>query len=153
MCPESPQLSSGPFSSIIIPWSGVKIWPRILLMNQKRFMIIDIFIVISITNNEVNGQTPSSCDSRNLNLSPFCNLTSTSSAMWLPSVLETYKNQTTSYVHQRTGPMRLKFPKSMEERELITSLTKVIVTYSTLAKTKLFFRNALTTMPMKTTLP
>ena len=73
--------------------------------------------------------------------------------MWLPSVLETYKNQTTSYVHQRTGPMRLKFPKSMEERELITSLTKVIVTYSTLAKTKLFFRNALTTMPMKTTLP
>ena len=96
-------------------------------MNQKHFMINDIFIVVTISINEVNNQTPRSCDSRNLNLSPFCDLTSISSAMWLPSVLETYKNQTTSYVHQRTGPMRLKFPKSMEERELITSLTKVLV--------------------------
>ena len=101
-------------------------------------MIIDIFIVATISINEVNGQTPSSCDSRNLNLSPFCELTSTSSAMWLPSVLETYKNQTTSYFHQRTGPMRLKFPKSMAEREIITSLTKVIDAYSTSAKTKFF---------------
>ena len=100
-------------------------------MNQKHLMIIDIFIVVTISINEVNGQTPSSCDSRNLNLSPFCDLISTSSAMWLPSVLETYNNQTTSYVHQRTGPMRLKFPKSMEQRELITSLTRVIVAYST----------------------
>ena len=67
----------------------------------------------------------SSCDSRNLNLSPFCNLTLTSLAMWQPSILETYGNQTTSYVNQTSGPMRLKYPNSMGERELISSLAKV----------------------------
>ena len=67
----------------------------------------------------------SSCDSRNLNLSPFCNLTSTSLAMWQPSVLETYGNQTTSYINATSGPMRRNFPNSTAERELITSLTKV----------------------------
>ena len=151
MCPESPLLNSGPFHSL--NWGEDT--PKIILINQISFICNNwhIFIVVTISIAEVNSQTPSSCDSRNLNLSPFCNLTSTSSAMWLPSVLETYKNQTTSYVHQRTGPMRLKFPKSMEEREIITSLTMVIVPNSTLAKTNLFFRNALTTMPMKTTLP
>ena len=70
---------------------------------------------------------PSSCDSRNLNLSPFCNLTSTSLAMWQPSVLETYGNQTTSYINTTSGPMRRNFPNSMGERELITSLTKVLL--------------------------
>ena len=67
----------------------------------------------------------SSCDSRNLNLSPFCNLTSTSLAMWQASVLETYGNQTTSYIEGISGPMRANFPNSMEERELITALVKV----------------------------
>ena len=65
------------------------------------------------------------CDSRNLNLSPFCNLTSTSLAMWQASVLETYGNQTTSYIDGISGPMRVNFPNSMEERELITALAKV----------------------------
>ena len=68
----------------------------------------------------------SSCDSRSLNLSPFCNLSSTSLAMWQPSVLETYGNQTTSYVDEVLGPMRRTFPNNMEKRELITSLTKVL---------------------------
>ena len=67
----------------------------------------------------------SSCDSRNLNLSPFCNLSSTSLAMWQPRVLETYGNQTTSYVNKIQTPMRLKYPNSMGDEELITSLTKV----------------------------
>ena len=67
----------------------------------------------------------SSCDSRNLNLSPFCNLTSTSLAMWQASVLETYESQTTSYIDGISGPMRANFPNSMEERELITALVKV----------------------------
>ena len=67
----------------------------------------------------------SSCDSRNLNLSPFCNLSSTSLAMWQPRVLETYGNQTTSYINKIQTPMRLKYPNSMGEEELITSLTKV----------------------------
>ena len=67
----------------------------------------------------------SSCDSRNLNLSPFCNLSSTSLAMWQPVVLETYGNQTTSYVNKIQTPKRLKYPNSMGEEELITSLIKV----------------------------
>ena len=67
----------------------------------------------------------SSCDSRNLNLSPFCNLSSTTMAMWQPSILETYGNLTTTNVNQTSGPMRLKYLNSMGERELITSLTEV----------------------------
>ena len=67
----------------------------------------------------------SSCDSRNLNLSPLCNLSLTSLAMWQPSVLETYGNLTTDYVAKITGPLRPKYPNSMGHRELITSLTKV----------------------------
>ena len=71
------------------------------------------------------NQLYSPCDSRNLNLSPFCNLSSTSLAMWQPSVLETYGNQTTDYVNKTSGPMRKKYPNSMDDRELITSLTQV----------------------------
>ena len=67
----------------------------------------------------------SSCDSRNLNLSPFCDLTSTSLAMWQTSVLETYGNSTTDYINRTTGPLRLNYPNSMGDRELISSLTKV----------------------------
>ena len=68
----------------------------------------------------------SSCDSRNLNLSPFCDLSSTLLAMWQPSVLETYGNQTTTYVNQTLGPLRLKYPNLMGEKELISFLTKVL---------------------------
>ena len=69
--------------------------------------------------------TLSICDSRNLNLSPFCNLSSTSVAMWQPSVLETYGDLTTTYINETTGPLRLNYPNSMGDRELISSLTKV----------------------------
>ena len=69
--------------------------------------------------------TLSTCDSRNLNLSPFCNLSSTSLAMWQPSVLETYGALTTTYINETTGPLRLNYPNSMGDRELISSLTKV----------------------------
>ena len=72
----------------------------------------------------------SSCNSRNLNLSPFCQLTSTSTSlamqMWQPSVLETYGDKTTSYVERISGPLRDKYPDSMRKEELITSLTQVI---------------------------
>ena len=72
----------------------------------------------------------SSCNSRNLNLSPFCQLTSTSTSlamqMWQPSVLESYGYKTTSYVERISGPLRDKYPDSMRKEELITSLTQVI---------------------------
>ena len=65
------------------------------------------------------------CDSRNLNLSPFCNLTSTSLVKWQPSLRETYENISTSYTSELSGPMRLKYPTSMAENELLSSLTEV----------------------------
>ena len=72
--------------------------------------------------------TPSSCDSRNLNLSPFCNTSSTSLAMWQPSVLETYGEEgKLDYLDRIAGPMRKKYPNSMVEREIITSLTEVTI--------------------------
>ena len=69
--------------------------------------------------------TLSSCDSRNLNLSPFCNTSLTSLAMWQPSVLETYGEERPDYLGKIIGPLREKYPNSMGDRELITSLTKV----------------------------
>ena len=47
--------------------------------------------------------------------------------MWQPSVLETYEEQRLNYLDNMTGPMRQKYPNSMADRELITSLTKVTI--------------------------
>ena len=72
------------------------------------------------------------CDSRNLNLSPFCNLASPSMALakWQPAVNSTYGNTTTTYTSEVEGPMRLKYPgqgKAAPEGELLTSLTEVVL--------------------------
>ena len=71
------------------------------------------------------------CDSRNLNLSPFCNLRSAQSlAKWQPALKSTYENITTDYLDKLQGPMRLKYPgsgKSSEEGELLTFLTEVVI--------------------------
>ena len=70
------------------------------------------------------------CDSRNLNLSPFCNLRSAQSlAKWQPALKSTYENITADYLDKLQGPMRLKYPgsgKSSEEGELLTFLTEVV---------------------------
>ena len=68
-----------------------------------------------------------SCDSRNLNLSPFCNTSATSLVMWQTNVEETYGKATASYVSGISGPMRLKYPRATAEKELIHSLTKVLI--------------------------
>ena len=48
--------------------------------------------------------------------------------MWQPSVLETYGEQEKlDYLDKITGPMRKKYPNSMVEREIITSLTEVTI--------------------------
>ena len=70
-----------------------------------------------------------SCDSRNLNLSPFCNTSATSLVMWQTNMEETYGNTTTSYVSGISGPMRLKYPRATAKKELIHSLTKVLIWY------------------------
>ena len=48
--------------------------------------------------------------------------------MWQPSVLETYGEEgKLDYLDKITGPMRKKYPNSMVEREIITSLTEVTI--------------------------
>ena len=68
------------------------------------------------------------CDSRNLNLSPFCNLSSQSLPKWQPEINSTYGNSSTSYTSALPGPMRPRYPghgKASAEKELFVSLTQV----------------------------
>merc|ERR1712032_419359 len=68
------------------------------------------------------------CDSRNLNLSPFCNLSESSLAKWRPAINSTYGEDTTNYTNGVPGPLRLKYPKiSWTEQELLVSLTQVSI--------------------------
>ena len=66
------------------------------------------------------------CDSRNLNLSPFCNLSASSLVKWQPAVNSTYGDITTSYTSRLPGPIRLMYPTSEQSQdELLSSLTEV----------------------------
>ena len=65
------------------------------------------------------------CDSRNLNLSPFCDLTTSSLAKWEPAINSTYGKMKTNYTSKLPGPLRLKYP-SDPEKELLASLTQVL---------------------------
>ena len=56
---------------------------------------------------------PRTCDSRNLNLSPFCNLSAQSLAKWQPEINATYGNTTTDYTSRLEGPLRLMYPKEL----------------------------------------
>ena len=90
-----------------------------------------------------------SCDSRNLNLSPFCNTSATSLSMWQPSVEETYGNVTTSYIGALEGPMRPKYPGNLAQKELITSLTKVIIGWCNFYATNYISRETKCTTHMR----
>ena len=67
------------------------------------------------------------CDSRNLNLSPFCNLTSSSLVKWQPAVDKTYEgnNINATYISGLNGPLRPKYPPNKTQEELLSSLTQV----------------------------
>ena len=65
-----------------------------------------------------------------MNLNSFCNLTDdTSLAKWKPAIQATYENisEAPDYIRELSGPMRLVYPDGMAERELITSLAKVLI--------------------------
>ena len=66
------------------------------------------------------------CDSRNLNLTPFCKLATSSLAKWQPAIKSTYGNTSTDYTSKLPGPWRLKYP-SNPEKELLVSLTQVLI--------------------------
>lgn len=70
----------------------------------------------------------SQCDSRNINLSPICDLSKTSLASWRPSVKSTYESVYANpiYLDAVQGPLRLKYPNDMAGKELITKLTEVV---------------------------
>ena len=67
------------------------------------------------------------CDSRNLNLSPFCTLTASSLVKWQPALNSTYGNITNTYTSGLPGPKRPLYPTSkLQENELLSSLTLVM---------------------------
>ena len=66
------------------------------------------------------------CDSRNLNLSPLCQLSTSSLLKLQPVVDGTYGNWSTDYSSGIGGPIRRSYPTlRMRREELLTSLTKV----------------------------
>ena len=67
------------------------------------------------------------CDSRNLNLSPFCTLKDAGKlSKWAPAVTSTYGNTSTQYTRGLSGPWRLEYPtEKMRADEILTHLSKV----------------------------
>ena len=69
------------------------------------------------------------CDSRNLNLSPLCDLAHPlSPAIWEDEVKKTYEdvNNMPDYVTSMNGLIRNRYPSDvLKDQEIITSLTKV----------------------------
>ena len=94
----------------------------------------------------------SSCDSRKLTQSPFCDMDLTSLSTWQRSILETYRERTSrEHFAQRTsGLLRLQYPNIMDEKELISALKKV--NEFSFNQIKDFVRTTFSTMPIKRTL-
>ena len=74
------------------------------------------------------------CDSRNLNLSPLCDLASeVSPYLWLKSVKETYEQNAPGqplpeYISSKIGPERKMYPTlEAKKKELISSIAKVVI--------------------------
>ena len=67
------------------------------------------------------------CDSRNLNLSPFCTLKVAGKlSKWAPAVTSTYGNTSTHYIRGLSEPWRLEYPtEKMKADEILTHLSKV----------------------------
>ena len=80
------------------------------------------------------------CDSRNVNLSPLCQLSSTSSLLKLqPEVNGIYGNSSTEYTSSISGPVRREYPTDrMRQEELLTPLAKVFMVQKELISTKHF---------------
>ena len=76
------------------------------------------------------------CDSRNLNLSPFCNLTpekhSKKLHRWLPVVLSQYTKPYPTYLNRSTHK-RKTYPDEMVDGELLEELTTNDGTYDAFA--------------------
>ena len=78
------------------------------------------------------GSLSRRCDSRNLNLSPFCSLESSSAPMKLkPTVEATYGSKAiidTNYVQDLPTPMRKEYPlESMASNEILSFLAEVFL--------------------------
>ena len=70
------------------------------------------------------------CDSRNINLTPFCNLSSTEDPrMWGKDILDTYSGLTTlDHIKSISSSLRMKYPtKDLKSSELVSSLTQVSI--------------------------
>ena len=92
-------------------------------ITATQFRWLGCFITITISFSKFFIRA---CDSRNLNLSPFCTLTASSLLKWQPAINSTYGNITTNYTSGLSGPARLVYPTMKQQKnELLSSLTKV----------------------------
>ena len=76
------------------------------------------------------------CDSRNLNLTPFCQLITSDGRpkRWLADLLQAYaKGQTPLYL-EGDGGQRAEYPGSMAEDELLEGLKRENSTYDAFAR-------------------
>ena len=73
---------------------------------------------------------PRRCDSRNLNLSPFCGLGSSSASLVKlePTVRAAYGGSSieAGYVQDLASPMRKEYPNGMASDEILSVLAKVV---------------------------
>ena len=76
------------------------------------------------------------CDSRNLNLAPFCKLTAEKEPnklnRWLPAVLSQYNKPYPDYLERPTNERKI-YPGEMADRELLEKLTEEDNTYDAFA--------------------
>ena len=69
------------------------------------------------------------CDSRNLNLSPFCDLKERKTLQeWAENVSKDYKGKQPEYIAKLKGAKRPFYATDkMKEQEIISSLTKTVI--------------------------
>ena len=119
-----------------------KKWQKLKATSQGSVHIASLTATISPTHHqpplqnsgvkfEIWKNDPSSllrrCDSRNLNLSPFCGVDSSSAPLKLqPTLEESYGSKSVGYVQDLPSPMRKEYPlQSMASDEILSPLAKV----------------------------
>ena len=90
-------------------------------------LILNQLCRIQVNLQKAKYSLPRPCDSRNLNLSPFCGLDSSSAPLKLqPTLKAAYGSIDTSYVQDLPSPMRKEYPlESMASNEILSVLAKV----------------------------
>ena len=145
--------------------SGPKQWHKTLStlpswLQPHCLLILNQLCRIQVNLQKAKSSLPRRCDSRNLNLSPFCGLDSSSAPLKLqPTVKAAYGSVHASYIQDKTSPMRKEYPiEYMASNEILSILAKVWLHFLTSkpADSQIFYclrRMTLNTTHMKEILP